>query len=722
MSAVTVTVVGVGDDRERTVHIAPETADRLGVDKGGTLSLTGGDGARTAARAVPDPSVGVDRVLLDETTAKNARVDVGDALTLETVFPTAADAVELAPIPELSIKGGEDAVRQSLEDTALVTGDQVTVGLFSGALELPLRVRKTEPGGAVTVTGGTTIELQEGPASAADDDFAVPHVPDEVVGGYEETRKALDRALVRPLTDRDLYTAAGGRPAGGVLLEGPAGVGKTHLLGHAAWKANATLVTADPTRLLTDSRSDLDAHLDDLAEAAGRAAPAVIHLDALDRIGEGGRSNRLSVQLGEALDRLVDRAGIVVVGETRDAESVPADLRRGDRLSRTVEVAPPDRDDRVAILKTLSRSLQVDEQIDLTDVGRRAFGYVAADLAAVRSHALDEAVDRALSQGDPTPTVTGADFEAALQATEPGALRGISVETPDVTYDDIGGLDAAKRELTRAVEWPLQYPGAFEALGLDAPTGVLLFGPPGTGKTMLARAVASMTDANFLPVDGPELMNKYVGESERAVRELFDRARANAPTVIFFDEIDALAPSRAAEAEASAPERVVSQLLTELDGIRPRERVTAIAATNRPDRLDNALLRPGRLDRLVEVPLPDAPARREIFRVHVRDRPVDELDVDELAARTEGYTGSDIAAVVREASLLALEAFLDEAAADDDGAVDIDSTVADGEGPRVTYEDVARALEVIGPSVSEEAREYYKGLEDEFGQSGARSR
>lgn len=721
MAAVTVTVTDDGIANGRVVRLAPETADQLGVGSGGTIGVTGTDGRRTAAGAVLDPDLDLDQVAMDETTAGNASATVGDAVTLEAVFPTAADRVTLVPIPELSIKGGETAVRDSLLETPLVTGDQVSVALFNGALDVPLRVRRTSPDGPVTVTDGTTIDLEKGPAETVDSAHRVPHVPDEVVGGYDEVRKSLERTIVRPLTDERRYTSAGGQPGGGVLLTGPSGVGKTHLLGHAGWKADATLVTADSTRLLTDSRSDLNSHLEDLTEAARRASPAIVHLDGLDQLGDGNRPDRQAIQIARATDRLVDQSGIVVVGEAQDEESVPEELRRGDRLSRTIEVTPPDRSDRAAILETLTRSFNLGADVDLRDVGRRAFGYVAADLAGLRSYALEEAVERA---SDGNPVVTAEAFEAALTQTEPGALRGVAVETPDVSYDDIGGLDDAKRELTRAVEWPLRYPGAFEQLGLDAPTGVLLFGPPGTGKTMLARAVAATTDANFLPVDGPELMNKYVGESERAVRELFERARANAPTVVFFDEIDSMAPSRATDAEASAPERVVSQLLTELDGIRPRERVTVIAATNRPDRLDNALLRPGRLDRLVHVPLPDAEARREIFRVHVRDRPVDGLDFDELAARTDGYTGSDIAAVVREASLLALESYLESAAASaEPGAnLDVDPATVDGDGPRVSYEDVARALEGVGPSVSEEAREYYADLGDEFSQSGDRSR
>ncbi|ERH13176.1 MAG: ATP-dependent 26S proteasome regulatory subunit, partial [halophilic archaeon J07HB67] len=318
------------------------------------------------------------------------------------------------------------------------------------------------------------------------------------------------------------------------------------------------------------------------------------------------------------------------------------------------------------------------------------------------SYALESAVDR--SPAGET-AVTAADLEMALAETEPSSLRGAAVERPEVSFDDVGGLDGPKRELTRSVEWPLRHPEAFDRLNIDAPTGVLLYGPPGTGKTLLARAVAATTDANFLPVDGPELLDKYVGESERAVRELFDRARANAPAVVFFDEMDALAPARTQDTEASAPERVASQLLTELDGLVSRGGITVIAATNRPDRLDPALLRPGRLDRLVEVPVPDETAREAIFRVHTRDRPVEGVDYPRLAAQTDGYTGSDIEAVVREASLLALERVLD-------GEHDVDPRRVDGltVGPA----EFDRALRRVGPSLTDETLANYEAVVEDI--------
>ncbi|MEZ3144677.1 AAA family ATPase [Halobaculum sp. MBLA0143] len=709
------TVVGISSAGDRLVRLAASDARDAGLADE-TPVLVRGD-TETAATVAVDDDLAARSLVVDERVADGAGVSVGDTISLEAVDPRPATSLRFAPVPDLSIRGGEEAVRRAAAGTPLVAGDRIGVSLFKGALDVPVRVTAVSPDGPVYVTAETEIDLVAGPASAVEADHRVPHVPTDDVGGYDEARATLERAVVRPLTAGDAYDAAGARPGNGVLLVGPAGVGKSHLLRHAAWQADATLVAPDPGRLQSAGDETLAELLEDLRVAAGRAPRAVVHLDDLDRLGEGGRTGagRLA-RIAAAVDRLRGMDDVVVVGEASAAEEVPDGLRRGDRLSRVVEVTPPDREDRAAILTALARGGRLADDADPGAVGGRAFGYTAADLRGLWSHALEAAVDRALETGDDsaTPAVSAADFESALRATDPSALRGASVERPDVSFDDVGGLAGPKRELTRSVEWPLRHPEAFERLDIDAPTGVLLYGPPGTGKTLLARAVAATTDANFVPVDGPELLDKYVGESERAVRELFERARANAPAVVFFDEMDSLAPARTQDTEASAPERVVSQLLTELDGLVSRGGITVVAATNRPDRLDPALLRPGRLDRLVEVPVPDEEARRAIFRVHTRDRPVEGVDYDELAAQTEGYTGSDIEAVVREASLLALEDLLDADGPAAAGSVDPRRL----DGLTVGPAEFDRALRRVGPSLTEETLANYEAVvEDVVGRS-----
>ena len=713
------TVVGVSAAGDRLVRLPASDAREAGLADE-TPVLVRGDGA-TAATVAVDDDLAARSLVVDERVADGAGVGVGDTVTLAAADPRPATSVRFAPVPDLSIRGGEEAVRRAAAGTPLVAGDRIGVSLFKGALDVPVRVTAASPDGPVSVTGETEIELVAGPAAAVEADHRVPHVPAADVGGYEDTRATLARAVVQPLTAEEAYDAAGARPGNGVLLTGPAGVGKSHLLRHAAWEADATLVAPEPGRLASASGDALAELLEDLRVAAGRAPRAVVHLDDLDRLGGEGRTDagRLA-RIAAAVDELRGTEGVVVVGEATAPEEVPDRLRRGDRLARVVEVAPPDRDDRAAILTALTRGGRLADDADPAAVGARAFGYTAADLRGLWSYALETAVDRAVTEAgaeSAAPVVTAADFETALRETEPSALRGASVERPSVSFDDVGGLAGPKRELTRSVEWPLRHPEAFERLDIDAPTGVLLYGPPGTGKTLLARAVAATTDANFVPVDGPELLDKYVGESERAVRELFDRARANAPAVVFFDEMDSLAPARTQDTEASAPERVVSQLLTELDGLVSRGGITVVAATNRPDRLDPALLRPGRLDRLVEVPVPDEAARREIFRVHTRDRPVEGIDYDRLATRTEGYTGSDIEAVVREASLLALEDVLDADGPAASGSVDPRRV----DGLTVGPQEFDRALRRVGPSLTEETLANYEAVvEDVVGRSADR--
>ncbi len=692
MSDRTATVGGLAP--EPGVRLSETDADAAGLSRGNPVVVRGDD--RTVSRVHLDRNLATRNVVLGEDTADDAGVGVGDTVTLSTVDPQPAAEVTLAPVPDLAVKGGEDAVREAAADRPFVVGDGVTVSLFGGALEIPTRFTATDPAEAVYLTDRTTIEMVPGPADAVAAGHEVPHVPAADVGGYETTRETLARVLVRPLADATAFEAVGGRAGGGVVLTGPSGVGKTHLLRHAAYRADATLVAAESGTLLSAPDGELADHLDELQTVAESEDRAIVHLDGLGEIGDGSRVRRIA----DAVDELLEIDRVAVVGEAGGIDDVPSPLRRGDRLARHVELEAPSRSDRAAILEAATRGLHTAE-LDVQAVADQAFGYVAADIGALTQYAVETAVDRA--DGD-TTVVQPSDFETALAETDPSALRGIVVESPDVGFDDIGGLSEAKRELSRSIEWPLRHPDAFRRLGIDAPSGVLLYGPPGTGKTMLARAVAATTNANFLPVNGPELLDKYVGESERAVRELFRRARANAPAVIFFDEMDALAPARAQNGSGSsgAPERVVSQLLTELDGMVPREGVTVVAATNRPDRLDDALLRPGRLDRLVEVPMPTHEARRRIFEVHARDRPIEHVDFDRLAAGTDGYTGSDIAAIVREACLHALES-----------AVDADSDPSDV-AVTVSSDEFDAALNNVGRSVTDDSLDYYRSVGDEL--------
>lgn len=672
--------------------------DRLGLGDGDAVALQFGVD-REVVTAVRTDSEGAERVVIPPAVADRLGVDSGQTVRVAVADSGVADSVRLAPVPRLSVRGGETLLREAIGDRPVTTGETVDVSLFDGSLEVPFQVLSAEPAGPVSVAQRTEIRVEDGPAPVGRDAVTTP-VPASAVGGYGEAADSLERALTAVLAGDDDTTGAGARRAG-ILLAGPHGVGKTHLLRYAVGSTGASLHRASPQRLLSADGEAATEYLRSVATAARGSERGVVHLDGLDAVAEEVPA-ATTAAVREWVDRVRTATGIAVVAEVSDPEAVPTDLRQGARLSRTLTVPEPDRSDRAAILSTLAAGTSGTSHADVSAVGRQAFGYVAADLVSLWLTAVELAVERSDAE---RPSVSAEELERALELTEPSGLDSATTEVPETTFDDVGGLEGPKRELTRAVEWPLQNPELFAALSIEPPSGVLLYGPPGTGKTMLARAVASTSNANFTAVNGPELMDRYVGESERAVRRVFERARSNAPTVLFFDEIDALGSARTERDGSGAANRVVSQLLTELDGIERRGRVTVLGATNEPRRLDDALLRPGRFDRVVGVPMPDAAARAEIFRIHLRGRTASGFDVDvrELAERTDGYTGSDIAAVVREAGLFAIETRVTRAEGHD--------RAGDDEELRIGRQHLKRALESVGPSLSSEARARYESFE-----------
>jgi transitional endoplasmic reticulum ATPase len=454
-------------------------------------------------------------------------------------------------------------------------------------------------------------------------------------------------------------------------------------------------------------------------------------MDELDSIAAkreeagGDVERRVVAQLLSLMDGLEERGQVVVIGATNRIDAIDPALRRGGRFDREIEIGVPDRGGRKEILQVHTRNMPLADSVDLDQYADSTHGFVGADLESLSKEGAMNALRRIRPEIDleadeidaeilDALQVTDDDFKEAMKGIEPSALREVFVEVPDVTWEDVGGLDDTKERLRETIQWPLDYPEVFEAMDMDAAKGVLMYGPPGTGKTLLAKAVANESESNFISVKGPELLNKYVGESEKGVRDIFKKARQNAPTVIFFDEIDAIATERGRNSgDSGVSERVVSQLLTELDGLESLEDVVVIATTNRPDLIDAALLRPGRLDRHVHVPVPDEEARRKIFDVHTRDKPLaDDIDLDRLARRTEGYVGADIEALTREASMNASREFIQSVTPEE---------IEGGVGNvRVTMEHFEDALDEVGPSVTEETRERYDEIEKRFQTSEVR--
>ena len=628
---------------------------RVGVDVGDPVAVRGGT---TTVAAVGDDCPQLpDRAALGGTAVRrNAEANVGESVAVETVAPARAQSVTVRPTQSFSLEGDTDALSRALGGRYLTVDDRVDARLFGGTVVVSLAVVDTVPDGAVVVTDDTAITVSER-AVGGETGASVPAVPADAVGGLDEERATLRRLVARPLSDTDTYSSVGARTPAGVLVYGPAGAGKTRLLRAVASAAGL------PVREVSPSDCETRESVGSVLRELGDATPAVIHIEDLPRAApnpdeEGGRGPDSAV--GWLLDRVRERDDLVVVGEADRADAVDPALRRGGRFDSELRVGLLGPADRREVLDVHAAGLRLADSVDLDALAASTHGYTGADLEAVLIDAATRAVDRADPDG-PSVEVRPEDVDAAVEAVGPTTLREVRIERPSVTYHDIGGLDPAMREVIRTVEWPLRYPELFDRLSTDAPTGVLLYGPPGTGKTMLAKAVANSTDANFLAVEGPELMDRYVGESERGVREVFERARRSAPSVVFLDELDALAPARR-ETDTGAAERVVSQLLTELDGLSGRGEVAVLAATNRPESIDPALLRPGRIEKRVEVPLPDGAARREILAIHLDDVPTArDVDLNAIAEATAGYSGSDLAGLVREAALIGMEGYLTDA-------------------------------------------------------------
>ncbi|MCD6383524.1 MAG: CDC48 family AAA ATPase, partial [Thermoplasmata archaeon] len=477
----------------------------------------------------------------------------------------------------------------------------------------------------------------------------------------------------------ELFEKLGIEPPKGVLLYGPPGTGKTLIAKAVANETNANFFSLSGPEIMSKYYGQSEENLREIFKQAQESAPSIIFIDEIDSIApkrdevKGEVESRVVAQLLALMDGLESRGKVIVIGATNRPNALDPALRRPGRFDREIEIGIPDRKGREEILRIHTRGMPLDDDVDLAYFASITHGYTGADLAALAKEAAMRALRRILPEidfkQDTIPMdvlnkikVTKKDFEEAFREMEPSALREVLIESPNVHWNDVGGLKEVKEELKEAVEWPLRYPDLFLQMGIEPPKGILLHGPPGTGKTLLAKAVATESEANFISIKGPEVFSKWVGESEKAIREIFRKARQAAPCVVFIDELDSLAPQRsgAMSAGEQVTERVVSQLLTEMDGLENLKDIVVIGATNRIDLIDRALLRPGRFDRIIEIPMPDEDARVEILKIHTRGMPLDKsVDLKELAKKMEGFSGADIASVCKEAGMLALRELIE---------------------------------------------------------------
>ena len=661
--------VGLGRAR-----IDSKTRKDLGVEVGDVIEIVGkrNTAAKVFRAAQEDEGKGI--VRMDGMIRSNAGVSIGEKVTVTKADSQPASKVLVAPkIPQGKRvrfgQGVEDLFRKGLINRPLVKGDEIiipNIALMGGFL--PFVVVSTAPNGVVVVGDHTELSVRTEPMETTE--LVAPSVTYDDVGGLEEELQRVREMIELPLKHPELFDRLGIDPPRGVLLYGPPGTGKTLIAKAVANEAGANFYAIQGPEIMSKYYGQSEQKLREKFEEAEKNFPSILFIDELDSIApkredvQGEVERRVVAQLLTLMDGLGGRGQVIVIAATNREESIDPALRRPGRFDREIEIGVPTRDGRKEILQIHTRGMPLAEDVDLDKYANVSHGFVGADLAALAREAAMKCLGRLVPELEldkPVPSevlekvrVTANDFDEALKEVEPSAMREVLVEIPRVSWEDVGGLEEVKMQLREMVEMPIENHDSFTRLGIRPAKGVLLYGPPGTGKTLIAKAVANESRANFISIKGPEIMSKWVGESEKAIRQMFKKAKQVAPAIVFLDELDAIAPRRGTGLDTNVTERVVNQLLTSIDGLESLDGVTVIAATNRPDIVDPALLRPGRFDRLILTPIPDISARITILKIHTRSMPLKDVDLDHLVSKTEGFVGADLENLCREAAMIAL--------------------------------------------------------------------
>jgi transitional endoplasmic reticulum ATPase len=659
-----------------------DSMDTLNASTGDVIELKGK--RRTVAKCLPlypsDEGKGIIRI--DGLGRNNSGIAIGDAITVKKIKAVQAEKVVVAPleaIPPID----ERYLADALESVPLIKGDNVMVPYFGGRLTFQV-IGVTPAADAVLVTQKTTFHIAEKGETLR----GVPQVTYEDIGGIRDEIKKVREMIELPLRHPEIFEKLGIEAPKGVMLYGPPGTGKTLLAKAVANESNAHFISISGPEIMSKFYGESEARLREIFKEAREKAPSIIFVDEIDSIAPkreevtGEVERRVVSQMLSLMDGLEARGKVIVISATNRPNAIDPALRRPGRFDREIEIKVPDKKGRQEILQIHTRNMPLmsegDGTVNIEKISSVSHGYVGADLEYLCKEAAMKCLRRLLPELNleeekiPPETldkliVNSEDFTKALREVTPSGMREVFIENPDVKWDEVGGLAEVKRELMEAVEWPMKYPELYEKLGHKMPRGILLHGPSGTGKTLMAKAVATQSEANFVSVRGPELLSKWVGESERGIREIFKRARQSAPCVIFFDEIDSIAPIRGAGGETVVTERVVSQLLTELDGMENMHGVVVLAATNRADMIDPALLRPGRFDKIIQIPLPDKESRKSILEINCQDIPTadpkspDKIDYEKLAEMTDGLSGADVASIANTAVSLVVHEHLDSA-------------------------------------------------------------
>lgn len=724
----------VGESHHRDVgrdiaRIEREKMELLGLVSGDYIEIVGKDTTYAIVWPAYPEDRGNDLIRIDGNIRNNAGTSLDDKVKIKKAEAKEAKRVTLAPTQAIRLVGGAQYIHRLLEGRPISKAQQIRVETVSNPLNFV--VLSTTPTGPVFVGKSTIINLKD---EIVDESKlkGSPKTTYEDIGGLRREIELVREMIELPLRHPELFQKLGIDPPKGVLLHGPPGTGKTLIAKAVANETDANFVSISGPEIMSKYYGESEKHLRDMFDEAEKNAPTIIFIDEIDSIapkrGEvtGEVERRVVAQLLSLMDGLKGRGEVIVIAATNRPNAIDEALRRGGRFDREIEIGIPDMNGRLEILQVHTRGMPLSPELngegndagELKRIAERTHGFVGADMSSLCKEAAMHALRKFLPEinmDEEIPAeviekleVIHKDFDEAFKNTEPSALREVFFEVPQVRWTDVGGLDAIKQELVEAVEWPLRYPEAFEAINTKPPKGIMLFGPPGTGKTMLAKAVANESEANFISIKGPEMLSKYVGESEKAVRETFRKAKQASPAIIFFDEVDSIAPVRGISSDSHVTERVISQMLTEMDGMEELKDVLVIAATNRPDMVDSALLRPGRLDRLIYVTPPGADARKEIFEIHLDGKPLDnKVDLKELARMTDGYVGSDIEAICREASIMALREKITPGMGREEAKKIKDSIV-------ITMDNFDSAMTRVKPTSSSGKLQDYEKLASEF--------
>ncbi len=738
-------VEALQDDAYKGVaRIDTEVMKELDIRRGDPVIIKGGrETIAIADRAYP-ADVGEGVIRIDGILRKNAKTGIGDVVTVSKANIKEAKKIVIAPAQQgIMVQGDPEGLKRGLLGRPMIKGDIIVLGgvqrrkdlmsddfgdIFGdlndilgkmgfggnfgqGLTQIRFVVVSTNPNQPVIISENTEVSLSSKAVEVSDEN--IPGINYEDIGGLNEEIKKIREMVEIPLKHPELFRKLGIEPPKGVLLHGPPGTGKTLLARAVATESEANFILLNGPEIMSKFYGESEKKIRDIFEEAEKTAPSIIFIDELDAIApkreetQGEVERRVVSQILTMMDGLKSRGKVIVIGATNRINSIDPALRRPGRFDREIAINVPGKEGRLEILKIHTRGMPITKDVNLNELASVTHGFVGADLGALTKEAAMNVLRKFLPQikldkEEEIPpevlekmTVRQEDFKEALKTVRPSAMREVLVENPNVKWEFVGGLDSIKQELKEAVEWPMQRPESFERMGIRPSRGILLYGPPGTGKTLLAKAVATESEANFIQVKGPSLLSMWVGKSEEGVRKIFERARQVAPCIVFFDEVDALAGKRGMDSGTKVTERVLNQLLAEMDGLENLNNVIVIGATNRPDMLDSALLRPGRFDKILLVDAPDEKSRETILKIHTKNMPLAKnVDITELAKETPGYTGADLEAFAREAAMLALRESHD--------------------AKEVKKKHFDEALNKVRPSVTKSTLDTYKKIEENF--------